>query len=399
MTPPSPPRFHFHRAAERIGRLPCMLLASAFLLQSTSLSGADLGDSAGDGSRRTAVAPLPRAVLQGLEYLARQQRPDGGWNSGAPGGESDVASTSVAGLAFLRAGGSMREGDCATVLAGAEAFVTRTISQSNDETLLRPRGGDPLVQADLGPGIDATLSAWFLAELLAKGVPADAEPRVKSSLERLLAFIRSTQRAGLYEYDGSKSLSLALGARACKAARASGVRFDEAIAGTFAAAALAMPATSGASGAEFYAYAAVAGTLHAAPGDPGGQRAPSQFIRLADEPSRDAAGNPAAAERPYQSLELVRSRIARAVMQPQWGGVPGSGGEVFLSTMLIGDMLRDTDSDAWPIWNRRVGGRFAQLQNGDGSWTGSSCINGRVFCTSTAVLAMLSDRVATARDE
>jgi hypothetical protein len=45
-----------------------------------------------------------------------------------------------------------------------------------------------------------------------------------------------------------------------------------------------------------------------------------------------------------------------------------------------------------------VESQLVQAQNGDGSWTGSSCINSRVFCTSTALLVMhaapAADRVA-----
>jgi hypothetical protein len=42
---------------------------------------------------------------------------------------------------------------------------------------------------------------------------------------------------------------------------------------------------------------------------------------------------------------------------------------------------------------------LVQAQSGNGSWSGSSCINSRVFCTSSALLVMhaapAADRVAS----
>jgi hypothetical protein len=33
-----------------------------------------------------------------------------------------------------------------------------------------------------------------------------------------------------------------------------------------------------------------------------------------------------------------------------------------------------------------------RVQNQDGSWSGSHCITGRTFCTSTALLVLMADR-------
>ena len=36
--------------------------------------------------------------------------------------------------------------------------------------------------------------------------------------------------------------------------------------------------------------------------------------------------------------------------------------------------------------------RLNRLQNGDGSWSGRHCIEGRTFCTGAALLTLMADR-------
>ena len=90
----------------------------------------------------------------------------------------------------------------------------------------------------------------------------------------------------------------------------------------------------------------------------------------------------------------VRSEISNAINDRSWPGITASGGEIFLAATLRGDMLHETRSESAASWQEHVGAWLVRNQNKDGSWTGSSCINGRSFCTSAAVLAALSERAA-----
>jgi hypothetical protein len=371
-------------AASRAGASRSLIAALAVVF-----SGAVLGVSAPSLARGAEPArpnqrnSLPAAVVCGLNYLARTQRPDGGWNSSARPDDADLATTSIAGLAFLRAGGTMRNGPSAAILSRAEAFVTTAVAGASDEMLLRPSTGDPLVHADLGPGIDGILSACFLAELLGAGVPEPEEPRVRATLERLLDFIGSAHDADAFAFHGSRILSMALAAHALSSAERSGVPVDERTRKGLFTAAVNVHRNNGVTGTDFYACAAVAGTLHMAPGVLAAGIPSGEFIRADEGTANTTRTTRATTSQIRRSLASVRDQWSRTVSRPGWRGVPGSGGEIYLSTALVGDMLKRTDSTAWPTWHRQVGQQLAQLQDGQGS---------RTFCTSAAVLAILSDR-------
>lgn len=92
--------------------------------------------------------------------------------------------------------------------------------------------------------------------------------------------------------------------------------------------------------------------------------------------------------------------LADALVQPVLSDYHGrwpyvAGGEVFLSLLFLGAMLSDADGPTAAEWSRDVDAMLVQTQNRDGSWTGSSCINGSVFCTSSALLVLGS----AARDD
>jgi hypothetical protein len=376
-----------------------LIAAIAVFVSATVLTVTPATPAPEDGSDAGTYTPLPRSAVAGLGYLARHQHANGGWNSDASGRQADLSNTSIAGLAFLRGGGSMTKGTVATVLARTEEFVTNTVAGSDDQTLLHPSNGDPLVQADLGPGIDAILAAWFLAELLDQGVPREAEERVRMTLRRLVNVIGFARTGGMLDHRGSKVLSLALAARALRRASDCGIAIDEAVLQGLIHEANAMARTGTNAAADFYQCAAVAGTLLTGSDALPPASPPTAFIRLADQQARDINGKPVDTARNRNSLADVSATVSRTVANPAWQGVSASGGEISIATMFIGDMLHATRSKAWPMWNERVGQGFAQTQNRDGSWTGTSCINGRVFCTASAVLATLSDRISSSTNE
>jgi uncharacterized protein (UPF0147 family) len=73
-------------------------------------------------------------------------------------------------------------------------------------------------------------------------------------------------------------------------------------------------------------------------------------------------------------------------------GFGSNGGEEFLSYMNIGESLVVKGGDAWEKWDRQITKNLNGIQNNDGSWTGHHCITGRTFCTSAALLVLLTDR-------
>ena len=93
------------------------------------------------------------AVRRGLEWLARQQRPDGQWSLKGPyanGGsfENSPAATAMALLAFLGAGHTHRSGDFTKeVLRGAKALVAMQDREGNFTRDLRIDAQRPYAQA------------------------------------------------------------------------------------------------------------------------------------------------------------------------------------------------------------------------------------------------------------
>jgi hypothetical protein len=74
------------------------------------------------------------------------------------------------------------------------------------------------------------------------------------------------------------------------------------------------------------------------------------------------------------------------------GGFGSMGGEEFVSYMNISDSLVRAGGEAWTTWNGKVKDHLVKLQNQDGTWAGHHCITGRVACTSSAVMTLLSER-------
>src|SRR5690606_37749456 len=73
-------------------------------------------------------------------------------------------------------------------------------------------------------------------------------------------------------------------------------------------------------------------------------------------------------------------------------GFGNNGGEEFLSYMNISETLVEQGGAEWERWDASISKRLADVQNGDGSWSGHHCITGRTFCTATALLTLLADR-------
>jgi len=84
--------------------------------------------------------------------------------------------------------------------------------------------------------------------------------------------------------------------------------------------------------------------------------------------------------------------IARLDDKAFLAGFGSNGGEEFLSYMTIGESLVVKGGHDWETWDRSITGNLDRIQNGDGSWSGHHCITGRTFCTSTALLVLLTDR-------
>jgi len=170
--------------------------------------------------KSTTLAARPRAlsrsVMAGLTYLAKQQQANGGW-SGAdlfarigvqppkPGADparpgamppvqTDVANTSIAALALLRAGYTPRQGNYSRNLHKAIAYVCSEIEKSDAKSLLVTDVKGTLVQIKIGPSVDTFLAALLLAEARGKMPDPKSEKRVTTALEKVVDKMQSNQK-------------------------------------------------------------------------------------------------------------------------------------------------------------------------------------------------------------
>ena len=323
--------------------------------------------AAGPLARDVSKAARQAAVVRGVRFLiAAQQGKDRGWGREAGRDDrSDVASASIAGLALLKA----RPGDDVPERVGRErqaaAFVARLVAESKLPALWQPAVVDQTVINDLGTSADAALATLFLAEHVADDAGDDAT-ECRAAVGLLLRhFDRRLQDEPGGFQKRAQGLSRAVLAHAAVVAERAEVPVPEGLMGRLMDGCPAGP--------DLFGRAARIGCLHAA-GLQAGDRPTAETIDLAD-----------AAVRP--------------LLSDYHGRWPyGAGGEVFLSLLFLGAMLGDAGGPTAAEWSRGVESQLVQAQNGDGSWTGSSCINSRVFCTSTALLVMhaapAADRVA-----
>ena len=85
--------------------------------------------------------------------------------------------------------------------------------------------------------------------------------------------------------------------------------------------------------------------------------------------------------------------ITKELSNPKFvAGFGSIGGEEFFSYLNISDSLHRTGGEAWEKWNTDMKAKILNLQNADGTWSGSHCITGRVAVTSAAILILLADR-------
>jgi hypothetical protein len=236
--------------------------------------------------KSTTLAPRPKAlsrsVYAGIKFLVSQQQPNGGWGSGETFGgfgfaggpvggvlggrpgvpprgkvpqqavQTDVANTSIAGLALLRAGYTPRQGTYCVNLRKAVAYVCAEIEKSDDESLrlgkdempnpgvgpgVKPGGvrgggfvmmGQTQVQRKIGNNVDPFLAALFLSESRGKMPDAKSEKRLSKALVKVLDKIQRNQKEDGTWGDRAWApvLGQALASRALNRARQVGVAVD-----------------------------------------------------------------------------------------------------------------------------------------------------------------------------
>ena len=367
-------------------------------------------------SWKTAVKPkaLSTTVDEGLAWLAKHQLEGGGWGQGdeaatmgsAMDGMRDIASvadTSMAVLAFLRAGHSTSAGAYKDNVTRGLGYILSEVEEADDDSLYVTDVRGTRVQGKIGTYVDTFAALMVLTEMKSRDMDGAMKKRVAAATAKVLAKIEKNQRSdGSWDNQGwAPVLTQSMAAKGLNRAAQAGVKVDQKMLARVEEQAKSQVsgrtfATGGSAGVGLYSGAANAGAL-----------ADSATTRKAKERDlRHRARNaPTQEDRDAAKMEIAAGEATVAAAEQAQGaliaqlddagfiqGFGNNGGEEFLSYMLVSESLAVKGGDEWTKWDESITKLVGAVQNEDGSWTGHHCITGRTFCTAAALLVLMGDR-------
>jgi hypothetical protein len=372
--------------------------------------------------------PVAIAVAKGEEWLVSVQGKDGGW--GQDGGETsyvrqgerlestgnDVANTAVAAEALLHTGNTPNAGPYRESVQRAVRFILAHVDKSPVEGLAVTDVMGTQIQRKLGPYIDTFLTSKLLAELDGQMGNAQANLRVRRSLEKCVAKIEKNQlKDGSWNVAGGWApiLGTSLASQSLYAAQAKGVAVAQMTMAKVDTYTLASAAPAGVVGSGAGIGAGSGGGVGAGAGAGAATEIVSRDsarsfavggLSSRTEVSAVSAGVPLY-KRAQEMEQLSRTEADRKKNAPAINSIEkelsdqrfvagfGSvGGEEFFSYLNISDSLHRAGGEPWHKWNQEMTARLLTMQNEDGTWAGHHCITGRVAVTSAAILMLMVDR-------
>jgi hypothetical protein len=378
-------------------------------------------------TRGTAVKPkaLSDTVNKGLAFLAKHQLKTGGWGQGDEAAsmgngmqdqaaKADVADTSMAVLAFLRAGHTPRSGTHQDAVQKGVDFVLAEIEASDESSLKVTNVTGTRVQAKIGTNADTFAALVMLAEAHGNMRDGVANARVDAAIKKVVHKIEKNQHEnGSWEGQGwAPVLSQALASKGLNRVAQNGTvvsalvleRVEKQAAASFNAQGRSFGVAADAAGVEIYSAAASTSTTRdsamtkkAKVNDMKAKAAKAAHqaqFQSPDVPTKAAIDK---AQKEYEASDAAAAS-SQAVLVERLGdkqfmaGFGNNGGEEFLSYMLIGETLVQKGGEEWGRWDAAISKLVIGVQNADGSWTGHHCITGRTFCTAAALLVLMGDR-------
>jgi len=297
-----------------------------------------------------------------LRWLIQAQSSEGGWGS-EPGGPTDVATTSLSGIALLRVSQQGGGAELAAPSKRALLYVVRAVERSPAPDAYI-QGEGTLPQRKLGRGIDTFLAAQYLGEAVAALPRGPERDRARAALDLCVTKIQALQRDdGSFSKDGwAPVLSSAFAANGLSAAKDVGANV--------APRALAR--------AESYMLK--------------GYDAEKKEFRTSDSAGvalYQAAGSLDAAARGGKLAEpTARAAKAHLADEAFIRGFGSYGGEEHVSYLLSTEAFAKGGGEEWSKWSRSIRARLASIQREDGTWRGDHCITSTAFCTAASLITL-----------
>lgn len=382
------------------------------------------GTDPGTGPKHASKAkPLSDTVKRGLTWLAGSQLQSGGWGQGDEAqqlrpneprvGIANVADTSMALLAFIRAGHTPRAGgEHAKVAERGFGYVLSEIEASDNESLYVSSVRGTRVQAKIGEYADTFAALMVLTEAKNQMRDPAANARLDAALKKVIRKVERNQRDnGSWDDKGwAPVLSQALAAKGLnRAAQAGAPVARQVLERVEAQAKSGDMSTRGSAGIGLYGDAAKSANIRDAAETKKAKaielkakakQPPRPLAQSPDVPTKAqiAAAEAEAAAATKDAMDSERALTARLSDQSFVAGFGNNGGEEFLSYLLISETLVQNGGAEWERWDAAITQLVGKVQNEDGSWVGHHCITGRTFVTATALLVLLGDRAPATRN-
>ena len=365
-----------------------------------------------------AVKPkkLSENVKKGLRWLVEHQHKNGGWSQGeesAHMGRSmdkvkdkpNVADTCAAVLALIRSGGKPSKGRYAKNILRGVKYVISEVQESDANSLFVTQTKGTRLQMKLGTYIDTFLASMLFAEVTGKMPDKDSEKALADAFNKVMDKIESNQRQdGSFGGTGwANALSVSMATKGFNRMAQVNGGVDEGVrqklesyardqfdgkSGKFS--------PEGSAGVDLYSSAATLGSLQESDNTNIVMKkdVQRQLEEAKTEPEREQArATLKRFEDNEADLRSAREAIVKKLDNKQFiAGFGSNGGEEFLSYMNIGESLVVKGGKEWKKWDKEITANLNRIQNNDGSWTGHHCITGRTFCTSAALLVLMTDR-------
>ena len=276
------------------------------------------------------------------------------------GTQSEVACTSVVGMAFLSQGNTPAEGPYARKQKGIQEFTLKCAERLKTSGSMQSMTS--VIEGDLGPYAPMFFTSLFLSQAMGESKQVN---RVQRGLKHLANHISNGQlNDGSWGTENAWAplLATACGWLSLRAANFAGIKVSGSSdkAGDFLISRMPRLGTKWGGGSWY----------HRLYGTAAGLRVLYSLGRENEEKAQVALSD---------IMKLVESSNR---------AFGGAGGEEYLTFHLLTEMLMQEGGDRWKAWYQVARDKLIEVQNKDGSWTGHHCITSRTFSTACAMMVL-----------
>ena len=364
----------------------------------------------------TVVTPnsiVEASLKKGLEWIKEAQGNDGGWGAGTHARQdikdphavpSDPATTALVGMALLRNGTTLKNGDFSTQLKKANEFLMEAVEHCPDNQPYITTLTNTQPQTKLGRNIDVILTAQYFTNLLRYEIgDAQLKKRIEQSLDKCVARIQKGQDADGSWKDGGWApvLQSALANNALETAKGIGRKVDNEVldrSRKYQNSNFDVQTNSALTGksAGVMLYS-LSSTTRASAEDAkkakdiiqkANQDGMLQEVVVTANNLRKAGISAPRAQELETAYKINEASRKQALKDEVMTGYGNNGGEEFISYLMTGESMIMQDGNDWKKWYDKMESTLLKIQNNDGSWNGHHCITSPVFCTATCLLIL-----------